>query len=242
MLVNRSMRTLALSRTFLRTRSVSLSLSTVAQQVQIEASVAADLQKEAMHVNTSEDGAMLKSFTTSHFSSEGIPSIYDLRSGAYQRLSQDELTKFLPEGVAGETAAEFAFTKQNAWMIRDTTKVLCRLIEEVEGRLTKPFSHPSTGHQAQGLHSVIDMPRLTRRPEWEHAQLDISCYGQKVISPNDDLHKSIAAASVQSASSSEAMIHSKGPKSLLEKLVKKVGEREGGVPDKIMLTGKSSLL
>lgn len=218
-------------------RSRTLALSTIAQQV--DAATAAELQRDAVHVTTSADGAMLKSFYPQHFNGDGAASWYDMRSGSYVKLSKEDLEKYLPEGVAGETAQEFAFTKQNAWMVRDTTKVLCRLVEEVEGRLKKPFSHASNS-QVQGLHSVIELPRLTDRPEWEAAQLEISCYGQTVISPNDELNKSVFPAPV--SSSGEAMIHGKGPKSLLERLVKKIGQRDGGVPNKIMLTGKSLTL
>lgn len=83
----------------------------------------------------SADGAELINFHTEYFQQPSAKSVYDYRSGAYQEIDDKDLLRYFPEGLAGETKEEFEFSNHKRWMIRDSTKIVYRLIEESEKRL-----------------------------------------------------------------------------------------------------------
>jgi len=194
------------------------------------------------------EGVMLQKLHQEYFSTEtSTPSsssssspslvsnvnLYDIRSGSYTKIAENEqeLKKYFPEGLAGELQDEMNFTKQKQWMIRDSTKLLCRLIEEVEPKLKNSTASSSSssssgkkGSNAIGLHSVITLDRLTNRSEWEASKLQISRYGKDIANNVTD-------------SKSGDFVKSKGEHSFIDTVVKDL-EKNGGIPDKIMLTGK----
>ena len=112
-------------------------------------------------------------------------------------------------------------------MIRDSRKLLCRLIEEVEPKLKKSGKSSTKSSSTIGLHSVINIPRLTDRPEWENSQLECSYFGKDIINKQN----------VNSKKTKGEFEVTKGEESVLEKSIKQINEK-GGVPNKIILTGK----
>ena len=48
------------------------------------------------------------------------------QEGAYLEITNAEMEKYFPEGLAGEMKEEITDTGRNAWMVRNTGKVLCR--------------------------------------------------------------------------------------------------------------------
>lgn len=51
-----------------------------------------------------------------------------VQEGGYIELTDAERDRFLPEGGAGDLAYEFEANKKTAWMVRNSSKLLCRFI------------------------------------------------------------------------------------------------------------------
>jgi hypothetical protein len=182
---------------------------------------------------SSEDGALLSSLYNSHFNAQALTpsgSIYDFRPASYMPVSTETLETMLPEGIPDSIIDEFHFTKNQSWMVRDSTRLLCRLLEEKEATL-KNVKAPATAHSVPGLHTVVHLPRLTDRSEWESSQLEVTRFGVPVVAPNDQLHASVMPTE------GETMFHSKGAQSLVEGIMKNINA-QGELPDKILLSGE----
>lgn len=174
-----------------------------------------------------QDGFEVLRYFPEHFYSKGRQSVYDMRSGSYQDITNSDVNRYLPEGFAGEVLQEFEFAGHQRWMIRDSTKLMYRFIEETEKRLkfTPRSSHPVTSPEAQGMHTKINVPRLTDRKEWQSAHLEVTRFGHNVLST--------------SSTSSNTLETTKGPGSILESTIANLHSQP--LSDRIMLTGKLSL-
>jgi hypothetical protein len=74
---------------------------------------------------------------------------------------------------------EFDFSEVQAWMVRDTTKVLCRLIEEYEVSKNGSFAEDRPAPK-QNTSSKPHLPGLNDRPERPDALLEAYRYGHKI--------------------------------------------------------------
>ena len=102
------------------------------------------------------------------------PSIHTIKEGGYVLLSDDEIHRYMPEGLMGESNSEFEYTDIKAWMIRDSTKMLCRLIEEHE-KGKDHFIAPRQEGDAEkcGVALSDHLSGLTDRPERSDALLQV---------------------------------------------------------------------
>jgi hypothetical protein len=181
-------------------------------------------------------------------------NIYAVQEGGYVDLDAKELETYMPEGLAGEMDTEFEFSGRQTWMIRDPSKLLCRILDEFRG---------GAGVPALSVHKKVVLPHLTDRPEWKNSSLSVKWFGQELMPPpletiastskgkgkgrRTAMNTAIASSSSSSSSSSEATSTVSGEGSVVEKVLselKDLASKSGSaaskaraVPDKIVLTG-----
>ena len=135
-------------------------------------------------------------------------------------MDAQEVDKYLPEGLAGEMSTEFQTTRQTSWMVRESGKVLCRLIDSYEGP-DRPAALPK---MSQNLVQPLNIPGLTDRKEWSNAQLSVKMYGKEMFDSN--------------AGMSNGFEVTQGPGSRVDNCVQQVLlSNSGQVPQKVMLLG-----
>lgn len=156
-------------------------------------------------------------------------SIHSVKEGGYVELDDSEMKKYLPDCITGEVLQEFEFSERNAWMVRDSTKLLCRLIEEFE------YIHPKgaktrdedSSMQPQTVSPRPHLPGLTDRPERSDSVLQVYLHGNKI---SDEKRGSIGNYEITS-----------GQGSLVENSVENIlkGDEFNGpiFPRQIMVTG-----
>jgi hypothetical protein len=173
-----------------------------------------------------EEAIKIKGFHPTHFASSDASSLYDMRSGSYFKVTESDVKKYLPEDFCKSLKKEFDHTKQTMWMIRDSSKLVCRILDESEKKFKKSEgSSQSANNTKVGLHSVIELPRYTDRQEWESAKLKCSVYGEILNSSSGDSKQEKRQFEV-----------SKGEGSLVDSIVSKL--KKNDMPDKILLSGK----
>lgn len=192
-------------------------------------------------ITPSPDGSELLKFHTQNFYDATKHNVYEVRTGSYVDVKEDDIAKYFQEGLAGAANDEFEFTSNKRWMIRDSTKVLFRVIEETEKRLKYDASAfleknnkksistiDSSAHV--GLHSKIQIPRFQGKAEWPESQMKVSYYGRDLVPTNFD-----ASAEV------EGFIKTKGPGSMLETTIDNLKnaakEANQEIPDRVILSG-----
>lgn len=146
-------------------------------------------------------------------------SVHAVPEGGYVTLNARELDELMPEGLAGEVEDEFAYSRRKAWMIRQPTKILCRLIEKFDG-----LDETSGNHSWKQASERVEWSGLTDRPEWPQSQLKVRYFGK-------------AIASDASSLATDGVLPSRNSSS--DDLVSKLLEESKGVPNKIMLYGKA---
>ena len=108
--------------------------------------------------------------------------IYSVQEGGYVDLEPKELDQYFPEGLAGEMEAEFEFSGRQSWMVRDSSKLLCRILDEFKA---KSAGGGGGGGGASGpvIHKAITLPSLTDRPEWVGSTMRVQYFGKDLLSP-----------------------------------------------------------
>lgn len=157
-------------------------------------------------------------FKTHFYYTKKDPSLFSgAQEGAYVDISQDDITKFFPEGMAGDAKAEFECSQRSSWMIRDTSKLLCRLLDEFRPSTGKSISNKQT------VQTPINVPELTDRPEWDKAQIRVLRYGAELprAAPYTEVGLRITD----------------GPGSVVDTYMNQVKDGRYPYPNKIMLTG-----
>lgn len=111
------------------------------------------------------------------FATQNSNNIYQAREGAVFDVSASDLKKYFPEGLAGEMDEEFEFVDSASWMIRDSSKLLCRILDEFVstkgeklGSLTIPKS----------IVTNVSIPTLTDRSEWDSAKISVKHFGTEL--------------------------------------------------------------
>ena len=101
-------------------------------------------------------------------------NVFERCEGDYVELDPDDIKKYLPEGLAGDAADEFEFSSQKCWMIRNSSKVLFRLldtfVQEVDVRSINKNVVPR-----------VSLAGLTDRPEWTLAKWSVTNYGKELL-------------------------------------------------------------
>ena len=154
-----------------------------------------------------------------HFKKKDAMSEFIVQEGGYIDLNEEELKSFFPEGLAGEANEEFEYSSRTAWMIRDSGKLLCRLLDEYSALKsnTPVFSKTS-------VQTPVKLPQLTDRPEWAKSQIRVKRFGR-------DLSRAIPINDV-------GMRITNGPGSIVDEFIKQIKDPKFAFPAKIMLSGE----
>lgn len=99
------------------------------QQYQQEAGPSSVLAEEAAAVPQEE--AIPFTFESTFHASKAS-DIYTVQEGGYVDLEAKDIKQYFPEGLAGEMDAEFEYSGRKSWMIRDSAKLLCRLVDDFD--------------------------------------------------------------------------------------------------------------
>jgi hypothetical protein len=142
----------------------------------------------------------------------------EVREGGY--IEDKEVDILLPEGLAGDMSTEFQTSGRTSWMVRDGSKLLCRLIDEYssvpKGKGGKKLP--------QNLVQPLNISGLTDRKEWSAAELSVQSFGKELFEPAVGTYNGFDIA--------------QGEGSRVEKCVKRVKALTAGTTTKIMLLGE----
>ncbi len=157
-------------------------------------------------------------FYEQNFFHSELKSFHEARLGGLVEADQNDIEKYFPEGLAGETKDEFEFTDSSTWMVRDTGKLLCRLLDEYiagEGKSINSIKH------AKNVTSSVVVPGLTDRKEWNSATLSVKHYGKEIVNvaPKEDF------------------IVNAGEGSLVDECMSNLSKNSNELPRRIILTG-----
>jgi hypothetical protein len=100
--------------------------------------------------------------------------------------------RYLPEGLEAESEAEFQFvandvrTKSKAWMIRDVSKLLFRIVEDHDqkSRNRQVDTDVNLLKSQKGYCKPVILEGYTDRPEWKDAEMKVHLYGNAVPNLN----------------------------------------------------------
>lgn len=123
---------------------------------------------------TFDEGIALKQLQQEYFTAPESSSLYAVRSGSYIQVSDDIVSKCVPEGLGGEIIDEFKFSHKKMWMVRDATKIICNLLDN--------FKDDANSSSSLSNDIVSFTPaQFNGKAEWDSAQLQISNNGKDVL-------------------------------------------------------------
>lgn len=188
-------------------------------------------------------------FESSFHVQNNSTNIYSVQEGGYVDLDPKDLTKYFPEGLAGEMDKEFEFSGRQSWMIRDSAKILCRIIDQF-GASTINSKAPGSSSSGNGgdaknvsIHKAVNLPELTDRPEWTGSTLRVQYFGQDLLpAPQETIatsskFKRTAMSTLLPEATTHSIVNGKG--SVVDKCLSKLQDVSGtsAMPPKIMLVG-----
>jgi hypothetical protein len=141
------------------------------------------------NVYVSEDALKFREIFFQRFTASPVNSWHTVNSGSYVKLTEEDLNKYLPEGVCGSLKRDFEMTAQKMWMIRDVTKLSCKFLDESMKKLknsssSKQFAQSEDIILEEG--EVVDIPNLTDREEWDNCKVRCYQYGKHVVELDEE--------------------------------------------------------
>ena len=144
-------------------------------------------------------------------------------------------------------------------MVRDSSKLLCRIIEEFENTAKRSRGDTDFNPNRRGLSTPVILPGLTDRKEWPDATVKVFNYGdelnkgfQRVDFMDDSSNlntnkgnENDGSGGVSTGERTETqtmMVTISGEGSPVEEFIKTMRLDGKTIPTRIMLTGMSSLL
>ena len=161
----------------------------------------------------------------SDFYTPNAKDYLSVKPGGYTDIDKDEIEKFFPEGLSEGSLKEFDFTGRSTWMIRDTSKLLCGLVDTYENKKGLPQAKKRTTAR---FGDSAEIEGLTSRKEWENAVLRVFHNGTDLINVNPSTNPRKPAPVVVR----EDIDHVK----VLENCLDQILSMEH-FPDKILLSG-----
>eukprot|EP01035_Chromulina_nebulosa_P025215 gene25215-32904_t len=101
-------------------------------------------------------------------------NVFERCEGDYVELDPNDIKKYLPEGLAGDAADEFDFSSQKCWMIRNSSKVLFRLLDSFAQEV-------DVNSINKNVVPRVSVAGLTDRPEWTLAKVSVMNYGKELL-------------------------------------------------------------
>lgn len=121
------------------------------------------------------------------FAGKKYNSYTSVQEGGYIVEDVKELEKHCPEGLAGDSKDDFEYIDSTQWMVRDATKILCRLLQEYEKANGVNFGTTASSISSSSIKGKdITLLGLTDRPEWTNAATIVHRYGKR-LSVDDTL-------------------------------------------------------
>ena len=183
-----------------------------------------------------DDEAQSDDFVPTKFKNyfeDNSPSIYDVKEGGYVDISNDTISKYFPEGLAGEMNEEFEFSGTKTWMIRDSTKVLCKLIDEYDQQKNRTPMHNesltmvNSNNKTSAVQNNISLNGLTDRDPWRSTIMQAQHYGVEVIEQVEAFKKMRGKPPAQEFRGN-----------LINKHVDRIKQiHSGAIPTKILIAG-----
>jgi hypothetical protein len=167
-----------------------------------------------------------------HFLTGSAANIHHVKEGGYMELDEADIKKYFPDGFIGDIEKEFEYSENKAWMIRDSTKLLCRIIEEFDEAKSRTDGKPidESNREATLKQTVSLRPQvagLTDRPPRKDESMKVYMYGKQI---NQEARPNIGNFDIIA-----------GQGSLVEDCVEKIkiGDSYHGpkFPKQIMVTG-----
>ena len=130
-------------------------------------------------ITTNATGLQFRDYLKTHFT-PSTNDIYNVRNGSFLPFTKSDVDAYLPEGLPFEQIDDIPPEKDGMWMVRESSKLVCRLIDEWEKKLVKstpsePFSRCSVVPYAK-----VDIPKFTDRTEWQDTRLKCFYYGEEI--------------------------------------------------------------
>ncbi len=112
--------------------------------------------------------------------SEGKP-LDKIGPSKYVYLNSNEMESLMPEGFPVGLREEFAFSGEQAWMCRDVSNLLCKVINGYESSLANDYEdNNEIKIPINSVNSKIELNGLTNRSEWSDASITVRAYGKKL--------------------------------------------------------------
>jgi hypothetical protein len=156
----------------------SIPISSVTEQLSGNKTIGMDSEPKVTFPWHDKDYAPnLTKLYTKHFDGSKV-DLLNAPTGAYVSVSPSDIEKYFPEGLAGEAAEEFEITQSNQWMVRDSGKFVCHLIDEYSIRKSNaaPVYKDMETEQIGAWY-----PGLTDRPEWYSTVMSVEYNGEELI-------------------------------------------------------------
>ena len=145
---------------------------------------------------------------------------------------------------------------RNAWMVRDSSKLLCRIIEEFENTAKRSRGDTDFNPNRRGLSTPVILPGLTDRKEWPDATVKVFNYGDELnkgfkrvdfmddssILNTNQGNENDGSGGVSTGERTETqtmMVTISGEGSPVEEFIKTMRLDGKTIPTRIMLTGMS---
>lgn len=157
-----------------------------------------------------------------------VRDLLDARTGTFVPFTKSEIETLMPEGLSGEYYQVTKKFKETSWMVRDSTKLVLGILDEklktLNNTLTKKDDSATIGQNTNSisLHSKVEYPVLTSKPDWESTDIKLSYYGKELLD----------YSSFRNNESSELEV-SNGPVSLFNQFKSQVPE----IPNKLLISG-----
>ena len=146
-------------------RSFSTAVNTESESSNIEIP---EVVVEELYNESSKSTFLL----SDHYTLPSEKSFYEVREGEYMEISKEDIKTYFPEGLAGDTNEEFDFSGKNIWMVRDSSKILCRVLDN--------FSQGKAMSLQKNVEPKVFLDGLTDRPEWRGTSTSFQYYSREL--------------------------------------------------------------
>lgn len=214
------------------TKKISIDNDEIEFEVEDTMDSSFELPKSAASPVKDASDLLANKFGTT-FDSRHPPSMYDIRQGGYVNIDPSSVQKYFPEGLAGEAMTEFELAHSKSWMVRDSTKILCRILDEfVVKNASKYTSVTPVRIEGGSLSSSrVNLAGYTDRPAMRSSIVQAQAYGTELLNTYSPLGK-LRGAPPQIDSQANN----------LNQYMAKITEAHGGsVPTRVLLTGTGNL-
>lgn len=183
-------------------------------------------------MNHDQEGTLsVTDLHTSKFSYKGSQSsaLTSAPTATYVTVT-DEDFKRIPEGFCGELDTEFHFVfgDERKWMVRDSTKVVCRMLDNFKHRKLDQIGGDGPIHTSSRVD--VNYTGLTDRPEWHDSVMNIECFGHSLLSLPKNSVKASGSRNIEYKGSDLVADYMES--------INEIVAKDETIPEKVMIAGK----